>query len=65
MDWMNSKKEKFMVAGLDTFCVMLENGADDFYILIPKLMSTLYSLFTNEKVHVLEIPNSKDKSLII
>lgn len=50
MDWMNSKKEKFMVAGLDTFCVILENGADDFYILVPKLMTTLYSMCTNEKV---------------
>jgi hypothetical protein len=50
MDWMNSKKEKFMVAGLDTFCVILENGADDFYVLIPKLMGSLYSMFTNEKV---------------
>lgn len=50
MDWMNSKKEKFMIAGLDTFCVVLENGSDDFHLLIPKLMGVLYSMFTNENV---------------
>ena len=55
MDWMNSKKEKFMVAGLDTFCVILENGSDDFHILIPNLMGALYNMFTRDNVSCSEI----------
>jgi hypothetical protein len=48
--WMNSKNEVFMVAGLDSFCVIFEQCDEDIHILVPNLMKALYDMFTKPDV---------------
>ena len=50
ISWMNSKKEHFMVAGLDSFCVIFEKSDDRVHLLVPKMMKALYEMFTREDV---------------
>lgn len=49
--WMNSNKEHFIQAGLDSFCVIFEKSDDRIHLLVPKMMKVLYQMFTREDVY--------------
>jgi hypothetical protein len=48
--WMGTEDIENIVAGLTSFIIILEKADDSIYPLAPKLLSTLFQIFTKPEV---------------
>lgn len=53
INWMNSEQINSIPSGLDTFCVIIETCDDRVHALFPKLIQTLYKMYTRAEVSIL------------